>query len=138
MKKLTRDRVVPIISARVSWVICGMHCFRLARLAEFRHQQQNSRQALFAGVEELIDQVGLNAHAALQQELQEEVGETMLLVHDADHLSPADLESGAVAVMAVAVAKRSPRHRRERLFAHKVTGGEQRDGGFPSRAAKQR
>ena len=47
--------------------------FRIARLAEFCHQQQNPRQALFTGVEKLIDQVGLNAHAALQYDLQKEV-----------------------------------------------------------------
>ena len=46
---------------------------RFAGLAEFRHQQQNPRETLFTGVEKLIDQVGLNANAALQQELQEEV-----------------------------------------------------------------
>ena len=51
----------------------GNVLFRFARLAEFRHQQEYSRQALFTGVEKLIDQVGLNAHAALQQELQEVV-----------------------------------------------------------------
>src|ERR1017187_10071717 len=51
----------------------GNVLFRLARLAEFRHQQQDPRQTFFARVEKLIDQVGLNAHAALQQELQKEV-----------------------------------------------------------------
>ena len=51
----------------------GDKLFRLARLAEFRHQQQNPRQTLFTGVEKLIHQVCLNAHAALQQELQEVV-----------------------------------------------------------------
>ena len=39
--------------------------FQFARLAEFGHQQQNPRQALFAGAEKLIDQIGLDAHAAL-------------------------------------------------------------------------
>ena len=69
MKKLTRERVVPIISARVS---CGSwECIvlRFARLAKFRHQQENSRQPFFARVEELIDQIGLDAHAAVQQKL---------------------------------------------------------------------
>ena len=47
--------------------------FRLARLAIFPHQQQNPRQALFTRVEKLIDQIGLNPHAVLQQELQEQV-----------------------------------------------------------------
>ena len=51
----------------------GNVLFRLARLPEFRHQEQNPRQTLFTGVEKVIDEVGLNAHAALQQELQEEI-----------------------------------------------------------------
>ena len=38
--------------------------FRLTRLTEFRHQQENSRQTLFAGVEKLIDKIGLGSHTA--------------------------------------------------------------------------
>ena len=34
--------------------------FRFVRLAEFRHQQQNSCQALLAGIEELIDEIRRN------------------------------------------------------------------------------
>src|ERR1035441_5905400 len=49
----------------------GNVLFSLAWLAEFRHQQKNPRQTLFTGIEKLIDQVGLNAHAAFQQELEE-------------------------------------------------------------------
>ena len=48
-------------------------CFRLTRLAEFRHQQQNSCQTLFTGIEELIDKVSLNAHAAGQEEGEEKI-----------------------------------------------------------------
>ena len=51
----------------------GNVLFRLSWLTEFRHQQQNPGQTLFTGVEKLIDQIGLNAHAALQQEFQEKV-----------------------------------------------------------------
>ena len=40
--------------------------FRFARLAEFRHQQEDPRQALFAGIEQLIDKIGLRPHAAGQ------------------------------------------------------------------------
>jgi hypothetical protein len=52
MKKLTRDRVVPIISARVTCVIFGIRV-SLARPSEFRHQEENPGQAPFAGVEKL-------------------------------------------------------------------------------------
>ena len=44
----------------------GNVLLRFARLAELGHQQQNPSQALFTGVEKLIDQIGLDAHAALQ------------------------------------------------------------------------
>ncbi len=36
--------------------------FRFSRFSKFGHQQENSRQALFAGVEKLIDEVGLDSH----------------------------------------------------------------------------
>jgi hypothetical protein len=41
MKKLTRDRVVPIISARVTWVIFDLRdqSLRFARLSKFRHRR---------------------------------------------------------------------------------------------------
>src|ERR1035438_2198123 len=38
----------------------------ITRFAKFRHQKKNARQAFFTGVEELIDKIGLNAHAAGQ------------------------------------------------------------------------
>src|ERR1035441_7917284 len=53
----------------------------------------------------------------------------MLLMHYADHLSAADSESGAGGKSS-GRGQTQPRHRRERLFAHKVTGGKERDGSF--------
>ena len=35
-------------------------------LAELRHQQENSRQPLFAGIKQLIDQIILIPHVSLQ------------------------------------------------------------------------
>ena len=40
--------------------------FRFPGLAKFRHQQKNSGQAFFTGVEKLIDKIGLNPHASRQ------------------------------------------------------------------------
>jgi hypothetical protein len=57
--------------------------------------QKNPRQPFFAGVEELIDKIGLGAHAAGQQKLQKQIGECMFVVHHADHLFPPNLERGA-------------------------------------------
>jgi len=53
----------------------------------------------------------------------------MLHMHHTDHLFPADFESGAGSDGS-GCAKTQPRHRRERLFAHKVACGEKRDGSF--------
>jgi hypothetical protein len=40
---------------------------RFSRLSKFSHQEEDSRQSLFAGVEELIDKIGLGSHAVGQQ-----------------------------------------------------------------------
>src|SRR5579859_1686676 len=45
----------------------------LTRLTEFRHEQEDSCQALFTRIEELINEIGLNAHASFQQEFHEEI-----------------------------------------------------------------
>ena len=119
MKKLTLERVVPIISARVSCEILGINVLRLSRLAKLCHQQQNPRQAFFTGVEKLIDKIGLDAHAAVQQKLQEQIGEVVLLVHDADHLFPRYLERDAGG-NGCGCGQTQPRHRRERTLSHKV------------------
>ncbi len=46
----------------------------LSRLTEFGHEQKNARQAFFAGVEELVYEIGLRSHAASQHKFKEEVG----------------------------------------------------------------
>ena len=38
--------------------------FRFSRLTKLRQQQESSGQALFAGVEKLIDKIGLGSHTA--------------------------------------------------------------------------
>ena len=81
--------------------------FCFSRLAKLRQQQEDPRQTLFAGVEKLIDKIGLGSHATRQEELQEQVGERMLLVKNTDDLSPLNLESRQ-GVIAVAVASRRP------------------------------
>ena len=43
------------------------------RLAKFRHQKENARQSFFAGIEELIYQIGLSSHTASEQEFHENV-----------------------------------------------------------------
>jgi len=41
-----------------------------SRLSELGHQKENPRQTLFAGIEELIDEIGLGPHTAGQQKLE--------------------------------------------------------------------
>ena len=126
MKKLTRERVVPIISASVSCEILGISVScASAGLAKLRHQQQDARQPLLAGVEELIDQVGLGAHAARQQK---PAGtgrrRALLLVHGAGSSPTRSILSAEQAVIAVAVAMRKPGGAGHRLLADKIAGGE--------------
>ena len=47
----------------------------LAEFSEFRHNQKNPRQTLLAGVEKLVDKVGLGSQAAGRQESEEYVRE---------------------------------------------------------------
>ena len=63
--------------------------------AEFGHEEEDSGEAFFAGIEELIDEIGLGAHAAGEQEPHEEVRECMILVHGADHVAALDSVRGA-------------------------------------------
>ena len=66
MKKLTRDRVVPIISASV---LTKRNVDRrgAAFLAEIRKQQEQARQPSFAGIEQLIDQIVFDTDVARQK-----------------------------------------------------------------------
>ena len=102
---------------------------QLTWLTKFGHQQENPRQSLFAGVEKLIDKIGLGSHAPGQQEFQEHFGERVLLVHHADHLFPFYAErttegsgSGSGQVQ--------PTPARQRLLSNEFPGGEKRYGGL--------
>ena len=86
MKKFTRERVVPTISDSVSCEIFGDHLLRLVLLAVARQQQQRPRQPLLARVEELIDQVLLDADVARQHVRDEAIRQRVLLVQHLHHL----------------------------------------------------
>ena len=51
MKKLTLERVVPTISASVSWLIFGITNSGLPSFPKLASRQEHSRQPLFAGIE---------------------------------------------------------------------------------------
>ena len=84
MKKFTRARVAPIISASVSCEIFGSVCWGID-LAVARQQQQRPGEALFAGVEQLIDEVRFDAHVPRQHVGDEAVRERGLFVEQLDH-----------------------------------------------------
>ena len=75
-----------MISASVSWLIASRYRLRPALLAEIRQEKQRAGQALFARVEELVDEVLLDPAVAGQQMGGEQLAEGRLVMQDADHL----------------------------------------------------
>jgi hypothetical protein len=73
MKKLTRERVVPAISASDSGLILGITTSGFVVLAEMRQQKKYSGQPLLAGVEQLVHQVRFIANVERQQVRDEQV-----------------------------------------------------------------
>ena len=64
MKKLTRGRVVPTISARISWDTLGSARRGPSGLAVLCEKQECPGQALLGGIEKLVDQVLLHANVS--------------------------------------------------------------------------
>ena len=64
MKKLMRGRVVPTMPANVCLTDLRRDRLRRAILAEIRQQKQRPRQALLAGIEQLVDQIRLDPAVA--------------------------------------------------------------------------
>ena len=67
MKWLTRDRVVPIISASVSWLTFAMIGSGPPSLPKLASQQKRPCQTLLARVEQLIDKVLFDADGPRQK-----------------------------------------------------------------------
>jgi len=81
MKKHTRERVVPTISARVCCDIFGMYCSGSSGLPNSVIIRSIRAMRFSLELKKLIDQIGLNAHASFQNDLQKEVRTTMLHMH---------------------------------------------------------
>jgi hypothetical protein len=79
--------------------------------------------------EKLIDQIGLDPHAAGEQKLHEEIGERMFLMHYAEHLRPFDIERSAGG-NGGGCRHTQPGHCHDRLLSNEVAGGEKRDCGL--------
>ena len=83
MKKLTRDRVVPIISRKRLLADFCNDRLRPTFLAKIRQQQKRPCKAFLARIEQLIDQVLLDPTVAGQQMCDEELGKRWLFVDHA-------------------------------------------------------
>jgi hypothetical protein len=61
------------------------HGFRYSFLAEICQQQEEARETLFAGIEELVDKVRLNTNASAQEVSDEFLRERWLLVNHVEN-----------------------------------------------------
>src|SRR6185312_14745514 len=85
MKKLTLDLVVPIISARVSWLTLAITGSGLPSLPKFAINRSTLRQALLARIEQLIDQVRFNADIPSEEMRHEQLGKFRLVMERTHH-----------------------------------------------------
>ena len=72
----------------------GKNPLEFVFLAIAREKQQRTRQTLFAGIEELIDQVLLDSDIPREHECDKAVGKLMFGVKDTNHLGFFDYERG--------------------------------------------
>ena len=96
---------------------------------ELGHQQEDPRKAFFAGIEELIDKIGLGSHAARQQEFEEQVGKCRFVMHHANHFASADFERCA-GVNRGSGGHAQSLYGRKRLLSNKIECGQQSDCGL--------
>ena len=92
---------------------------RFAGLAEFRHDQESSRKPFFAGIEKLVDKIGLSPHASREKELKEHVSDGWFVMHHAGHFIPVDSKRGA-GVNSCGCSQAPPNDASKRLFSHEV------------------
>jgi len=136
MKKFTRDRVVPAISASVSCEIAGTARTGSSCLPYRASNRSGASEPLLGGVEQLIDEVLLDPDVPRQHVRDEPIRQRMLLVKQSHHLILVDAQDRAV----------GRRHRTphpDRLtsqapFAEELTSPEHRHDGFPARLGEHR
>jgi hypothetical protein len=128
MKWLTRGRVVS--DDFCQHLLADRGCDRLwtAFLAEIGQQEERAGQALFARVEQLIDQVRLNVAIARQQVSHEQLAQGRLVLQDAEHF-------GLFNPHHIAVGHGSGYRQTQRLphqaaLAKELAGAEQADHRF--------
>ena len=68
------------------------HAFRFSGFAKFSHDQQCTREAFLAVIEELIDQIFLSPHSPQEQKFQKNIGEFMLFMEKEQHIPAVELQ----------------------------------------------
>ena len=101
-----RERVVPTISASVSWLIFGTTALRPAFLAEVGQQQEDPGEPLLAGVEELVHEVFFDPDVPRQQ-IRRERSENSASSWSARSIAGFGSTTIELSVVAVAVDMRS-------------------------------
>jgi hypothetical protein len=136
MKKFTRDRVVPTISASVVCEIGGTARTGFVVLAVPRQQQERPGQPFLAGVEQLVDQVLLDPDVSCQQVGNEPIGHGVLRVEQRHHLFLVHKEDAAVG----GGVGRTHTHRLscQAAFAEELADVEHRHDRFPARLGEHR
>jgi hypothetical protein len=128
MKKLTRGRVVPIISASVSWLIFVVIGSGVPSLPKFASSSQRASQALFTRVEQMVYKVRLSATIAGQQMSRERLSKGGLGMKDTDHLGFLDAHHRRVGNGSGRC--QTQRLRNQTPFAKKIPLAKQRDDRF--------
>ena len=105
MKKFTRERVVPTISASVSCDTFGKRAVSRLGFTVTRQQQERAREPLLAGVEELVDEILFDPDIPRQHVGKEPIRERGVSLELPHHVLLLDDDDRARA-MAVAVAIR--------------------------------
>jgi hypothetical protein len=108
MKKLTRARVVPIISASVSWLIFPTIGSVSVSFPKFARSKEKSREAPFAGIEQLVDEVLFDSTVTSQQICHEQLRKVSLIMKGSDHGRLGYAGDQAFFHRAVVVATRNP------------------------------
>ena len=97
MKKLTRARVVPTISASISWLIFAITGSGLPSLPKFA-SSRSTLGTFLARIEQLIDQVLFDADRPRQKVRHEHLGKSLFLTNEANN---ADFSSRTIAESAI-------------------------------------
>jgi len=85
MKKLTRERVVPNISARGLLTDLRDYWLGHSFLTKMSEHKKDTRQSLFAGVKQLVDQILFVADVAREQISHEHIGKSVFAIKRFHH-----------------------------------------------------